>query len=387
MFKKKYALWASRIFKLLRWQKRNIFRTTYNRKALLSHIIYPFFDSNGSHINYAEVLIIARVLHNLGYVVDICDDNFPCEPCEYDLILSTGGIFSKYFEQIPKTCVKVLYAPGMHVNFQNTATIKRAIDFYQNKEEWLISSCRIVNKTDAVGLYLSDGIVTLGNSICVESYRKNYDGLVFGIPSPYRCNGMSADAFNTRTSKSKNNFLWIGGSGKVHKGLDLCLDFFAKNPNLVLNIFGDFTHEQEFLNIFSKEFSCKNIINHGFARYDSEKFQSVMKEVSAVIYPTASEGGSPSVVSAIGNGALFPIISKGSSLDIPYSVCIDKLSQEGLNKAINEYLCLDWSYIIQAQSDNLNYVKKNNSMESYKNQLTKAVKEIIKVKENEPISL
>lgn len=386
LIKKKYALWASRIFKLFKLQKRNIFKTTYNQKALLSHIIYPFFDSNGSHINYDEVLIIADVLNNLGYVVDICDDNFPCAPTEYDLIVSTGGIFSKHFERIPKACVKILYAPGMHVNFQNPATINRAIDFYQNKGEWLISSCRVVGKTDTEGLYLSDGIVTLGNSICVESYKKNYDGLVFGVPSPYRCNGRYADACNIRSSKSKNIFLWIGGSGKVHKGLDLCLEFFAKNPNLILNIFGDFTHEQKFLDIFAKEFACNNIINHGFARFDSEKFKSVIKEVSAVIYPTASEGGSPSVVSAIGNGALFPIISKGSSLDIPYSVCIHELSQEGLSRAINEYLCLDWNYIVHAQSDNLKFVRKNNSMDSYRNQLTNAIKEIIKVKKDESTS-
>lgn len=376
-FNKKIELWGSRWHKFTRRPLKNLFKTSFKKKALISHITYPFYNRFGDHINYAECWLIAKCLNDLGYVVDVCDDKHPSNPSSYDVILSTGNLYTKYHQNIKEDSTKILYAPGMYPFHQNEASLSRAIDIYARRGSWLIGSCRIAELTNAIGYGYCDAIISVGNDFCAESHSVHSNKEAYPIPAPYRSSSIARNVIKERDANSKNNFLWIGGTGKVHKGLDLCLEVFSQRRDINLFIMGNFVNEEPFLEEYKKELASPNIKNLGFVKYDSEIFRNTLTKVSAIIYPTCSEGGSPSIISAIGNGALVSITTKNASVTLPNNINIKSFTTTAVEESIDHYLSFNWKQIKQMQKENLNFVEDNHSIEKFRQQMKSIIRKII----------
>jgi glycosyltransferase involved in cell wall biosynthesis len=112
------------------------------------------------------------------------------------------------------------------------------------------------------------------------------------------------------------HWLWHAGSGAIHKGLDLCLEAFAKHPEWTLHITGNLRNEPEFLAEYNRELNLPNIQYHGWLLVDSPKFQSIVDQCVGFILPTCSEGQSPAAATCLTLG-LYPIISRQSGIDLP----------------------------------------------------------------------
>jgi len=280
----------------------NYFNKNYKKRALLSYITYPFKKNSMNHTNYYEVHTWAKILDELGYQVDIVQYNYSkkLNISKYDLICGFGDVFQYYFES-GKNAKTIYYGAGMHVCHQNNASLKRVKDVYRKKSVWLAKSARFVEKTWTHQTSLVDGIIALGNDVCADSYRKYYDGLVYSLPALFYKTKDGNSILENRKSDSNKNFLWFGSSGLIHKGLDLLLDYFSNNEEITLHICGPITNEKDFVEAYKKElFNTKNIINHDFVDIESEKFTNILMSCSFVIFPSCSEGGAPSVLTAIG---------------------------------------------------------------------------------------
>jgi len=371
------------MYKFLKRKKvKNYFRTNYTKNALLSYITYPFTRKEClRHTNYYEAKAHAKILNELGYNIDIIDYDYPkkIDFSKYHLLVGFGDVFQKYFESGYKHIKTIYYGTGMHVCHQNNATLKRVKDVYKKKGVWLSKSSRFVEKTWTHQTLLVDAMIVLGNDICKNSYAKFYDGPIYNIPAPFY---KVLDGFeilrNRNLSKSRYNFLWFGSTGLVHKGLDLLLDFFSKTPELTLHICGPIKNEPEFEKVYFKElYRTKNIIPYGFVDILSEKFKKILSNCAFVIFPSCSEGGCPSVITAIGNGALIPVITKETTISTGYEIWISDFTVEAIKKAVAKCLSLKDDDILDMQRKNLEYVLKYHSQENYYNQLKKAYVKIL----------
>ena len=346
----------------------NVFRTSYKKKVLISYITLPFRRASLAHSNFFEVFTAAKIFNELGYVVDVIHYEGRIPNLEgYDVIYGFGDVFQRYFErQHGRDAKAIYYGAGMHVCHQNNVTLKRVKDVYRKKGIWLCHSSRYVEKAWTHQTALSDGIIALGNDICAETYRKHYDGVVLSCPAPFYQTLDYKEVMLRRKLGARNSYLWFGSAGLIHKGLDLCLEYFKSQPDLELHVCGHLSLEPDFVKAYHSElFETANIHVHGFVNIQSECFQQILESCSFVIFPSCSEGGSPSVLTAIGNGALIPIVSRESSVTPKYGVSIEVLTFEGVADAINKAINMTDDQIEACQVMSAELVLAENSIQNY----------------------
>jgi hypothetical protein len=383
-YAKNYFPFVKKIYEFYRKRKKikNYFKTQHSKNALLSYIIHPFIIGQCfSHTNYFEAMSHAKILNELGYNVDVINYDYQgkIDFSKYDLLVGFGDAFNQYFESgINKKITTIYYGTGMHVCHQNHATLKRLKDVYLKRGVWLGKSIRYVEKCWTYQTYLVDAMIILGNEVNVESYKMFYDGKIFNIPAPFY---KVIDAYEIlKNSKNAKSFLWFGSSGLIHKGLDLLLDFFSKRPDLRLHICGPIENESDFKKIYYKELNeTPNIITHGFVDIRSEKFKKILEDCAFLIFPSCSEGGSPSVITAVGNGALIPIITKETTVSTGYEIWIEDFTVEAIEKAVNKALSLTDQEILELRKKNLEYVLKNHTTDVYYQKLKEAYTDILGV--------
>jgi hypothetical protein len=356
----------------------NYFHVNYEKRALLSYIIYPFKKQSLSHTNYYEAITYAKVLDEMGYAVDIVHYTYDkhIDFSKYDLLVGFGEPFTTYFKSGFTNTKTIYYGTGMHQCRQNNATLKRLKQVYIKKRKWLTDSIRYVDKTWNYQTMLVDGIIVLGNDVCMESYSKFYNGPIYGIPAPFYKTFNGYQILSERSKyRTKTNFLWFGGKGLIHKGLDLVLEFFSDNPQFKLHVCGPIKNEPKFEKEYFKElYQTENIITHDFINISSDAFRDILLDCSFVIFPSCSEGGSPSIITAIGNGALIPIITRETTISTGNEIWIENFD---INEAINKTKELNDEQIMLLQKENIDYILKYHSQETYYENLKTAIIKIL----------
>jgi hypothetical protein len=358
----------------------NVFSKTYNKRVLISYITLPFRYHNHSHSNNYEVTSAAKIFDELGYVVDVFNYDGKLPDLEkYDVIYGFGDVFQKYFESGLNRKKTIHYGAGMHVFYQNTNTLKRIKDVYRKKGVWLTKSSRFVPKTWTHQTSLVDGIIAVGNELCADTYRSHYEGKVYSLPAPFfKTVDEPDDIFLNRSIEANKSYLWFGNNGLVHKGLDLCLEYFSTRQDLSLHICGSIKAEKHFEQTYSKMlYELPNIHVYGFINIDSIQFKQILKKCSFVIFPSCSEGGGVSVLTAIGNGALIPLITKETSVSTGYEIVIEDFSIEYIKKAVEFSQKLQYSEILKLQKSNLSYVLKEHNQNIYYVRLKFAIQQIL----------
>jgi len=360
---------------------KNYYRKSYSKNALLSYILMPFKKDSLSHTNFYEAQSWAKILDELGYNVDIINyiNTKNLDLSKYDLICGFGDVFQKVFESGYNNNIQTIYyGTGMHVCRQNTATLQRVKDVYIKKGIWLGKSARFVEKTWAHQTALADGIIALGNEVCADSYRKYYDGIVYSLPAPFYKTQDGEVIIEKRESSSLKHYLWFGSSGLIHKGLDLCLDYFSQNKDIFLHICGPIENEKEFIDVYKKElFESPNIKLHGFIDIAGREFENILSICSFIIFPSCSEGGCPSVLTAVGNGGLIPLITKETTIETGCEIWIEGFNYESVDKAIKQSQVLSLEEIKELQYNNLKFVKTNHTQEIYYQQLKTNIQNIL----------
>lgn len=359
----------------------NYYGTNFSKNALISYMTIPFVEDSTSHTNFFEAQSLVKIASELEYNVDIIHyDNYKnIDLSKYDLICGFGDVFRKYFENADMYKAKTIhYATGMHVCHQNHATLKRVKEVYEKKGVWLAKSARFVEKSRSHQTTLVDAIIALGNEVCASSYKQYYDGKVYSVSTPFYKTQDASKIITQKTKNANKSFLWFGSSGAVHKGLDLLLEYFSKNSDLTLHICAALENEPQFVNVYKEElYNTENILVHGFIDIKSKIFEDILKSCSFVIFPSCSEGGAASVITAIGNGALIPVITKETSVSTGYEIWIEGFNDNAVDKAVKDALKLSDKEIFDLQIKNLEYVLSNHSQENYYNQLKKYIKECI----------
>lgn len=359
----------------------DVFRKPQLRKrVLVCYISQPLRKANHHHTNALELKAICDVFDDLGYVVDVYHYMQPPSSfAQYDVIFGFGDVFQKYFESSLQRSVTIHYATGLQNRYQNLATIKRVQDTYERRGKLLLTSARLVPSSWSPQTTLVDGIILLGNEFSKSTFAKEYSGPMFALPAPYFEFHDGFTIASSIASVQVKRFLWFGSQGAVHKGLDLCLEYFAGRTDCILEVCGDLSSEKQFLEEYSAElFDCPNIIYNGFVDLASADFIGIAARCEFVIFPSCSEGGSAGVVNAIANGGLIPIVSVATGLVTGHEIRISHLSVHGVEEAVQMAMGLSSDVIRNLRNQNLASVRSNNNVTVFKANMKEAISEILK---------
>jgi hypothetical protein len=294
----------------------NIYKTNYDKNAILFYMIDPFTKGIAtSHTNYWEIVEITKILKRYNYNVTIIDRNIRISQFKkidnVDLFIgnASGGGGARYLDLInfynPK--IKVLYTTGEYAPYRNKKNQYR-YDYLFERHGVKLARHRHVEQLpidDFVNN--SDVIFGIGSISALSSYKKDEKNIYQILPSTN-----SELSFINHKFINKS-FLYFGGNGSIHKGLDLCLDIFLKSE-LTLHICTS-KYEKDFWDFYEPKIkNKKNIIFHGFVDIETEKFRNISKECSFGLLPSCSEGIATSISACMRTG-LIPVITKDVGYD------------------------------------------------------------------------
>lgn len=264
------------------------------------------------HQSHWEVRQLATIFLNLGYAVDAIhylNNTFVPEK-DYALCLDVKWNLQRLDPLLNEDCIRIMQAVTTHPLFQAASELRRLRDLQRRRGVGLRP-----RRQDPVNWAIehADCGMFTGNIPTMDTYRyaaKPLYRLPLATPLLYP---------NPKTKdfgSSRKHFLFLGGVGMVHKGLDRVLEAFVGMPELSLTVCGPVEKEQDFARAYRKElYDTKNIHLAGWVDVGSQTFLDLANCCVALLHPSCSEAGAGSVVTCMHAG-LIPIASVESAVDV-----------------------------------------------------------------------
>ena len=290
---------------------------TCQGNVLLSYITDPFLLKEGepvsnTHTHDGESLQIAKTFLKLGYNVDVIDyrDSTFVPQKAYSIFVSARTNFQRIAQKLNEDCLKIVHLDTAHWLFNNTAAYKRCLALQQRRAVTL-ESLTWVEPNWAIEY--ADCATVLGNTFTVNTYSYAQKP-IYRLPIP-TCTVYPWREDNNYNNR-RNQFLWFGSRGLVHKGLDLVLEAFVEMPENHLTVCGPIQKDKDFEKTFYKElYQTSNIHTVDFVDVCSSEFVEIASKCIGLVYPSSSEGQSGAVATCLQAG-LIPIISYESGIDV-----------------------------------------------------------------------
>lgn len=354
----------------------NVNLSSHNKNCLLVYIKTPFQQADDySHQNNAQVRIIAKILDELEYNVDVIDYRskhvfFKKEyDAVFDICVKNEPVYKEYLKESAK---RVVYFTGSESKFANNAEIerikacaeRRGVRLQPRRQAPLIS--KEVEKFDEA--------ILIGDEYNLDTYK------AFKLPKTFLVPNTGYDFKNRFKSGSRktSNFLFFGSAGCVHKGLDLLLEIFSeKDFPGTLYVCGNFDKELDFLREYEKElYHTDNIKPIGFVDIWGEKFTELCELCTYTILPSCSEGMAGTIVTCMSAG-LIPICSKNCGYsDNTEIITLSNCSKECIRNTVLESISKDKSWIDERSDKMLELVKTKYSINSFETAMRKALSSV-----------
>ncbi|VAW83829.1 Glycosyl transferase, group 1 [hydrothermal vent metagenome] len=311
---------------------------TSKGRVLLSYVIDPFLCKAGEaishdHTHHWESYQIAETFLSLGYDVDVISYLNNCfrPSCRYDYFVAARTNFQRISQLLNPDCIKVAHLDTAHWIVNNAAAYQRMLDV-KNRKGVSVSSAKLVEKNQAIEY--ADLATILGNQFTIDSYK--YASVpIYRIPIsvPQTYPWVESKNFDA----CRNNYMWFGSSGLVHKGLDLVLEAFAEMPEYNLTVCGPIEKDKEFSAAYHKElYETSNITTADWIDIKGKAFRDLAENTLGLVYPTCAEGGGGSVISCMHAG-IVPVLSVEASVDIKdFGTLLSENSIEQIKCAIRE---------------------------------------------------
>lgn len=309
-------------------------RGTPKGYVLISYTTVPFTllsdDQFSGHTNYWESCEMTRAFLERGYAVDVIDkNNTTFTPKKlYTYFIDIEANLERLSPLLNPDCVKIFHATGAYWEFQNNAEAERINDVAERRG--IHVAPRRISKQYSINS--ADMILSLCGTFPESTYaflNKPIYHIPLSTTHIYPAPQKDWDAV-------KKNFIWFGGAGAVHKGLDLVLEAFAAMPEYSLTVCGKF-NEQDFLDAYKKElFETTNIKSVGRIDPGSELFEKIRNESIGIVFPSCSEGCASSVVICMHAG-LIPVVSRESGIETGnFGITLEENSIESIKEAVRK---------------------------------------------------
>lgn len=334
--------WVQRLFssdKLLK----DVFKRRSSRRVLLCHLPEAFTSDKQPkfHSNLTECYVAARCFDRLGYSVDCSSRaNEGIDYSPYEIIYGINGnaFLGSFTAGKGSEPLRIFYSVGAQMNYNFSVTAQRNISFHKRHGFWLLGSNRYIPASgmNYYQAHFADAVICLGDRQILEPF-------LLDDKRSERYRYLPAFYFNVARpdekkdfSKCRKNILWFGSMGLLHKGLDIAIDFAVAHPDYTLHICGGSSAEKDFWRYYSPIVDrASNIHIHGFVDIESVEFVTLLNECGILLNPSISESGAVAVLNVLGNGALMPVYSRGTALELAdVGVELPEVQYEAFEKAL-----------------------------------------------------
>lgn len=319
----------------------NVFNKANSKKALLSYSTYHFKKNDyKAHSNYQESVAVAEIMDSLGFNVDVVNNNRETRLSlnQYDVIIGEGiPLYQSVVNNISGK--KIYYATGSHPWQCTQASLHRLSEFAKRYGSVPLKSTRVQDYRWGVAASCADSVICIGNEQTKQSFLDNGVSQIDLIRPSFHQGSMSYTRTLDDIVTARKTALWFGSYGLLHKGLDIAIEAFRYRPEWTLHVCGYTNAEQDFLDSLDVP---GNVVIHGFLNVDSDFFSELAARCLYVILPSCSEGIATSVITAMGRGAMIPIVTKECGVDIDdFGVNINELNSDSVRASLN--LCDSFS--------------------------------------------
>lgn len=346
--------------------------------VLLSYILEPFNAKAGEpvsnfHTNYWESLQIARTFLDLNYAVDVihwADDRFiPKE--RYSIFVGARRNFQRIAELLNDDCLKIVHLDTAHWLFNGFAEYMRCLDL-QKRRGMTLRSFRFVEPNWAIEY--ADCATILGNKFTISTYEYARKP-IYRVPVPAIAEYPWPE--NKDFESSRNRFLWFGGIGLVHKGLDLVLEAFSEMPQYHLTVCGPIDKEKDFESIYYRElYQTPNIQSMGWVDVTTSEFIEIANSCIGTIYPSCSEGGGGSVINCMQIG-LIPVVSYESSVDVnDFGFILDSCSIADIKQSTEMFASLTVEELKDRARKTWEFARANHTREVFAERYRQTIEDI-----------
>ena len=353
---------------------KNVLRSDHPKCALLSYITDPFLTDRAFHTNVRESRVLAKVIGGFGFRVDAVDYNFvgPIDYQDYELLLGFGDPMERSFDYSTEL-TRVCYMTGANVCYQNFAEIRR-IKNVSAMTHYRLLPKRIVPWIWSRSITMADALLVVGNQWTKSTYESVTDLPVHCVNATAFINDRVVD-FMRDFSRARYSFLWFGGSGLIHKGLDLCLGVFARHPDWNLHICGP--KEDDFFQAFARDIERPNVRFHGLIDATSDSFAEIASRCMFAVLPTCSEGQSTALLTAMGAG-LIPIATEYSGIDVQqYGFKIESLTVDALESEMEKAIETSSTELEQMSANARDHVLTSHNLASFESAIGAILSEYI----------
>jgi glycosyltransferase involved in cell wall biosynthesis len=348
--------------------------------VLLCYSNQAFFLKRGEpfpadHTNRWESWQIANTFLDLGYCVDVIDENndrfVPTR--NYSFFVGNRTNFARIASLLNRDAVKVLHIDTAHWLFHNMAECRRLEALRQRRGIILLPQR---NMRPNMAIEHADYGTVLGNKFTIDTYKyANKPLLRIPISTPALYPWQHDKDFD----ESRKSYLWFGSHGFVHKGLDLVLEAFAQMPDYNLTVCGPIHVEKAFQSVYHKElYNTSNIHTVGWMDITSPTFLEIAKRCIGVVFTTCSESGGGGVITCMHAG-LIPAVSLEASVDVDESmgVILKTCTVDEIKASVKKISHLTPQQLESMAKRNWEFARANHSREIFAASDAKIVSEIL----------
>ncbi len=348
--------------------------------VLLSYLCRPFFYTEETlphdHTNLWECREIARILLELGYAVDVVDwDNKRFKPKKkYDVVIDIHDGLARYQPYAAAHATRIYHITGSHWLFAATAEYNRLLALKDRRGIVLSPRRAVTPDQNAENM---DAATILGNKTTQQTFAYAHKPL---YPLPISTTATYPFSGQKDFAAVRTRFVWFGGSGLVHKGLDLVLEAFAAMPEYSLTVIGPVSKEKDFEDAFHKElYETPNIRAVGKLDVKSAEFKQIMRSSVGLVYPSCSEGQSGAVVTTLHAG-LIPIISDRAGVDVgAFGLVLKESTVDEIKRAVRDVAALPEETLHSMSHKAWDYATAHHTRETFSAAFTSAIRAILHI--------
>jgi glycosyltransferase involved in cell wall biosynthesis len=291
--------------------------------VLMSYLTFPLrLDADSpkleKHPTYRRCRTIAQIFTELGYAVDVIDytDRYFVPKQQYDIVFDIESNLARWQSHYQPKTIKLLQLAISDPFYTNSAELAR-IEALKARRGGEYCPRRSVQAPELIrqSLEIADTAWLIGNEHTRNTYPESLRDKLQMLSTSTMSLGGPPKTPDHYVSPQRE-FIWFNGAGAVYKGLDVAIEAFARNPQLILNIVGNISREKRVLPIYERELALPNIRCHGALAPSSSKLREIVDRCFAVVAPNSTEGISSAIVQCIQTG-LYPIISYDCGITLP----------------------------------------------------------------------
>ena len=312
----------------------------YYADAILLPAAHPIF---AAHTNRWESRCIARTLLGLGYSIDAIELGAapPDSVAAYDTVFCLHDFLARVGDRLPRNARKIMLLTGSSPDYQNRREMQRISALAGRRGRTCAPRRQIANADrELQALVIANHCLLQGGANTLGTYDQSLHAKTIQIPV--------SGAIDTRTLPFRHELpatrhvLWHFGPGAIHKGLDVAVEVFLRNPSWTLEVVSQACEEPDFLAIYGELIrAAGNIRLHGFQFPSSRRFREIADRCVAILGTSCSEGISPACITGL-QYELVPILTKDCGLDLDgtFGVMIEDVSIEGIEQSIEHVMHL-----------------------------------------------